>query len=651
MQSLLLAFGLLAGGPLLAQDVLNTWIDPAAEPCVDFYQYACGNWMKSNPIPPDQTRWSRFNELVERNNALLREILEQAAAPRQERSPGKQKIGDYYASCMDEAGIEKKGIEPIKAELEKIAALRDPGARPMFRFTSGPDFKNATLVIAEVDQGGLGLPDRDYYFKTDGRSVELRGKYEDHLRRVFRLLGDWPEQAKAKAQVVMKLETALAEGSLDRVARRDPNNVYHKLSRRELEELAPSFNWNAYFRQTEAPRFDSLNVAVPEFAQKLDELLRTESLDNWKVYLTWHLVRAAAPLLPQAFVNADFDFYSKTLRGAEEIKPRWKRCTEMVDAELGEALGREYVERAYPAESKQRTLAMVRAIEKALEKDIQQLSWMTEATKNKALEKLHAITNKIGYPEKWRDYGPVSIVRGDALGNSMRASAYETQYQLAKIGRKVDPTEWLMTPPTVNAYYNPLENNINFPAGILQPPFFDARRDDAVNFGAIGAVIGHELTHGFDDQGRQFDAKGNLADWWTPKDAKRFEERTQCFVDQYEAYSPVEGVTLNGKLTLGENVADNGGLRIALMALADSMSDGSRGGAEQTPEQRFFLGWGQIWCQNVREQESRLRAAIDPHSPGKYRVNGVVSNMPEFQRAFGCKTGQPMAPENRCRAW
>lgn len=665
MRLALLAFGVFAGNQLFCQDGIDkTWIDPAGDACTDFYQFACGNWMKSNPIPPDETRWSRFNELVERNNKVLREILDSASEPKETRTPTEQKIGDYYASCMDESGIEKKGIEPLTPDLDLVAKmsatsdfaavlaqLHRDGAGPMFHFSSAPDFKNATVVIAQIEQGGLGLPDRDYYLKTDEKSVELRRKYQDHLTHVFGILGASASASAAKALTVMKIETGLAQGSLDRVARRDPSNIYHKISREELAALAPSFGWDAYFEGAGAPAFDVLNVAVPEFLKKLDQLIRSESLEDWKTYLTWHLVRAASPLLTQEFVKADFDFYSKTLRGAEEIKPRWKRCIEMVDGELGEALGKEYVARAFPPESKQRTLTMVGGIDKALEADIQQVDWMTETTKKRALEKLHAITNKIGYPERWRDYSSVKIVRGDAVGNSIRASAYQFDYQLHKIGRDVDPREWLMTPPTVNAYYNPLENNINFPAGILQPPFFDAKRDEALNFGAIGAVIGHELTHGFDDQGRRFDAKGNLVDWWTPADGQRFEERAQCFVDQYQAYSPVEGVNVNGKLTLGENVADNGGLRIALMALMASPSGKPTADTEFSPAQRLFLGWGQIWCQNIREQESRLRAAIDPHSPGKYRVNGVVSNMPEFQRAFGCKATQPMVREKTCRVW
>ena len=665
MRILLLAAGLLPPSLLFSQNSFDkAWMDTAADACTDFYQFTCGNWMKTNPIPPDETRWSRFNELVERNNLILREILEQAAQPKSDRTPIEQKIGDYYASCMDEADIQKKALAPLKDEfdrIERIASTADlagvlahlhlTGAAPLFRFGSLPDFKDATTVIAVVEQGGLGLPDRDYYLKTDEKSGELRRKYVEHLTSVFGLLGHSAEAAAAKADTVMKLETTLAKGSLDRVARRNPSNIYHKMSRQELLELAPSFNWNRYFERMGAPGFDSMNVTVPDFIKTMEALLKSEGLDSLKTYLTWHLVRAASPLLPQPFVDADFNFYSKTLRGAEEIKPRWKRCVEMTDAELGEALGQKYVERAFPADAKSRTLEMVKAIEKGLEKDIRELDWMTDATKNRAIEKLHAITNKIGYPDKWRDYSALKIVRGDAAGNSMRATAHDTNYKLEKIGKKVNPNEWGMTPPTVNAYYNPLENNINFPAGILQPPFFDPKRDPAVNFGAIGAVIGHELTHGFDDQGRRFDAKGNLQDWWTPEDGKKFEQRAECVVEQYQGYSPIEGVYLNGKLTLGENVADNGGLRIALLGLLGFLGEKPATDGEYNHTQRFFIGWGQIWCQNVREQESRLRASIDPHSPGKYRVNGVVSNMPEFREAFGCKAGQPMVREKACRVW
>jgi endothelin-converting enzyme/putative endopeptidase len=450
----------------------------------------------------------------------------------------------------------------------------------------------------------------------------------------------------------VEIETALARASMDRVSRRNANNVYHKMSVKEFVQLAPAFDWQGYFRDTGAPSFDSLNVAVPDFVKGLNRVLQSTDFEKLKTYLAWHVVHNAAPLLPKAFVDEDFAFFGKTLTGAQELRPRWNRCVTYVDNALGEALGQEYVKRAFAGNSKERMLELVRAIETAFEKNLDTITWMTPATKQKALEKLHAVTNKIGYPEKWRDYSSVRIVRGEALENAVRADSFEVKRQIAKIGTPVDPKEWGMTPPTVNAYYNPLENNINFPAGILQPPFFDNKLDDAVNFGAIGAVIGHELTHGFDDSGRRFDAKGNLTEWWTPADASQFEQRAECVANQYGGYTAVDDVKLNGKLTLGENVADNGGVRLAYMALMDVLTRKPQGNIDGfTPQQRFFLGYAQIWCQNVKPEEARRRAQIDPHSPGEYRVNGVLSNSPEFQSAFGCKAGQPMVTENACRVW
>ncbi len=640
-------------------------LDTSADPCVDFYQFACGTWMARNPIPPDQSTWSRFNELAERNRANLREILEQYPADDPKRSPVEQRIGDYYASCMDEKAIDQKGVAPLQPELEHIAALpnRDAlveelvrlhgmGVKALFEFGSEQDFKDSTQVIAHADQGGLGLPDRDYYLKEDPKSAETRQKYLAHVEKMFELLGESSAKAAADAKTVMTIETALAKSSLDRVSRRDPVKIYHKLSKQELVSLTPSFAWPKYFEEVSAPPIESLNVSVPEFFKEMETLLKMTSLDDWKTYLRWHLVRAAAPLLPTPFVNEDFNFYRKVLTGAKELRPRWKRCVDFTDGELGEALGQKYVEKTFGAQGKERTLQMVQALEKALAEDLNELAWMTPTTKEQALKKLHAITNKIGYPGKWRDYSSVKIVRGDALGNSQRASEFEFQRQLAKIGKPVDRTEWEMTPPTVNAYYDPQMNNINFPAGILQPPFFDNRMDDAVNFGAIGAVIGHELTHGFDDQGRQFDPEGNLRDWWTKEDAEEFEKRANCLVDEYQGFTAVGDVHLNGKLTLGENTADNGGLRIAYMALIDSLTGKETPNIDGfTSEQRLFLGWGQIWCQNQTDEIARLRATVDPHSPGKYRVNGVVSNMPEFRKAFKCKPGQPIVRPKACRVW
>jgi putative endopeptidase len=645
-------------------------LDRGVDPCVNFYQFSCGNWMKNNPIPPDQSSWGRFNELAERNRLLMRNMLEDAAKLTN-RTPNQQKIGDYYASCMDEAAINQKGVAILTPEFDRIAALESKDQLPallahlhrdgigaLFDVGSGPDFKNAKQVIGQADQGGLSLPDRDYYLKTDPKSVELQKAYVQHVTNMFKLLGDSPEKASAEATVVMNIETALAKGSMDRVSRREPTNIYHKMTETEWQSLTPSISFAKYLTDAGAPPMASLNVVAPDFFKALNAELKDVSLDDLKTYLRWHVVHMAAATntLPSTFVDENFNFYGKTLRGAKELQARWKRCVSAVNGDLGEALGQVYVEKEFPPEAKERTLKMVHALEEALRQDITALPWMTEATKKQALIKLDAIQNKIGYPNKWRDYGTLKIIRGDALGNSLRSNEFEFQRQLNKIGKPRDTQEWEMTPPTVNAYYDPTENDINFPAGILQPPFYDFKADDGLNFGGIGAVIGHELTHGFDDQGRQFDKDGNLKDWWTPEDAKAFEKRAQCLVDEYSSFVAVDDVHLNGKLTLGENTADNGGLRIADMALQSAMTEKPSEKAEKidgfTEEQRLFLGWGQIWCENQTDQIARLYATTDPHSPGKYRVNGVVRNMPEFQRAWGCKAGAPMTPPpNACRVW
>ena len=621
--------------------------------------------MKNNPVPPDQSRWGSFDELNERNQQVLKTILEKAAADDPKRNSIDQKIGDFYAACMDETAINKRALEPINPELDRIAAISAKNAllgelvrlhrmnvNVFFNFSAGPDFKNSTLNIAQASQGGLGLPDREYYLNTDAKSVELRSQYQAHVQKMFQLLGESAEQSVKDAKAVMAIETDLAKGALDKVSLRDPQKVYHKMSEHELFSMSPFLDWNKYFAGMGAPAITSLNVEHPPFFRQLESTIVQTSLDDLKSYLRWHLLHSEAPLLPAAFVYENFDFFGKRLTGAKELRPRWKRCVEYTDGDLGEALGQRYVDQTFGAEGKQRTLRMVQEIEKALTGDLQTLSWMTPATKKEAMLKLQGIRNKIGFPDKWRDYSSVKIVRGDAVANDQRATEFEVQRQMNKIGQPVDPKEWGMTPPTVNAYYNPLENNINFPAGILQPPFYDNKLDDAANYGGVGAVVGHELTHGFDDQGRQFDAAGNLRDWWTPQDAQEFEKRADCFIKEYETFSPLPGLHLNGKLTLGENTADNGGLRLAFMALMDSL----RGKTTQkidgfTPQQRFFLGWGQVWCENTREEDARMRATVNPHSPGQFRVNGVVSNMPEFREAFACKVGQPMVRQPACRVW
>jgi putative endopeptidase len=636
-----------------------------ADPCANFYQFACGGWMTGNPLPGDASRWGRFDALQDRNRMLLKEVLEAAAVERPNRSATDQKIGDFYAACMDEKNLEARGLEAIQRDLNRIAVIQDRnditqiltymfrmGAYPFFRFSSEQDAKDSTRVIAVADQGGLGLPDRDYYLKTDEKSVDLRNKYLAHLQTIFGLMGSPAPEAQNKAAAILAIETELAKGSLDRVSRRDPEKVYHKLTVVELSSLAPQIDWKKLFQGLGAPPIESLNVAVPDYFRVLDAVLKQQPLEDLKTYLTWNLVRDNIMFLPAAFQQANFDFYGKTLQGSKEMRARWKRCVDLTDQQLPDALGKTFVEKTLGDAGKKRTQQMVAAIEKALEKDIRSLDWMTPKTKEQALVKLRGITNKIGNKNKWLDYAGVQIVRNDPYADSARASTFEQARQLAKIGKPVDKTEWDMSQPTVNAYYDPQHNDVNFPAGILQPPFYDNKMDDAVNYGAIGAVIGHELTHGFDDEGRQFDAKGNLRDWWTPEDGKAFEQRTDCLVNQYNGFSPVAGVNLNGKLTLGENTADNGGLRIAYMALMDTL-----GGKQPPPidgftaEQRFFLGWAQVWCQNVTDEASRLRAQTDPHSPGEFRVNGVVSNMPEFQKAFACRANQPMVRGPACRVW
>jgi endothelin-converting enzyme/putative endopeptidase len=507
-------------------------------------------------------------------------------------------------------------------------------------------------MIADTDQGGLGLPDRDYYLKDDPKSVKLRDEYMAHVQKMLELAGESPAQAAADAQAVVHIETELAKGSLDRVARRDPSQTYHKMPIKEFAGLAPRIDWPKYFAGMGTPSFTELNVSVPEFFKAINAVLMDTSVADLKTYLRWHLLHSEAAFLPKAFVDENFHFFGQTLTGAQQLQPRWKRCVAETDGDLGFALGQKYVEQNFPPAAKARVLSMVGEIEKMLGEDIQSLDWMSPATKEQALVKLRGVTNKIGYPDKWRDYSGVRIVRGDAVGNDERATEFEVRRRLGKIGQPVDRSEWGMTPPTVNAYYNPLEDNINFPAGILQPPFFDNRMDAAVNYGAIGSVMGHELTHGFDDEGRQYDAEGNLRNWWTPEDAAEFEKRAECFIKEYSAFTPVDGVHLNGKLTLGENSADNGGVHLSFMALMKSLEGKPQPKVDGfTPQQRFFLGYSQVWCQNVRPEASRMRAQTDPHSPGRDRVNGVLGNMPEFREAFACHEGQPMVHAPACRVW
>ncbi len=642
-------------------------LDRQADPCTDFFQYACGTWNATHPIPADQSSWGRFNELAENNRRELRGILDGVEADRPGRTQVEREVGDFYAACMNTGEIDRLGDRPLRPELARIAAihtraelmaevarLHREGVAVMFSFGARPDFKNSDMVIGAADQGGLGLPDRDYYTRTDPKSAALRQQYEAHVAQMFTLLGDAPAQARREAATVLSVETALAQASLERAARRDPNRVYHKMTAQQLERLTPALDWTSFFTEVGAPPVREINVAVPGFFTALQTAVTARPLADWKTYLRWHWVHAAAPYLSQPFVDANFAFYGKTLTGAPEQQARWKRCVRYTDEELGEALGQLYVARYFPPSSKARAEQMVQALERSLETDITDLPWMTEATKRQALVKLHAIVNKIGYPKKWRDYSSIRLSRTDFLGDVVRADAFEVHRRLSFIGKPPDKNEFGMTPPTVNAYYSPNRNEIVFPSGILQPPFFSAQAPDAANFGGMGVVIGHELTHGFDDEGRKFDAHGNLHDWWTEADAKAFDQRAQCLVDEYSGFSPVPGVHLNGRLTLGENTADNGGLRISYAALESVL--GPQGMHRSidgfTMAQLFFVAYGQIWCQNVRPQMARLEATVDPHSPGRFRVDGAVQNDPDFAAAFHCgpNTAMNRGPK-ACRVW
>jgi putative endopeptidase len=643
-------------------------IDKTVDPCVDFYQYACGNWIKNSEIPADRASWQSFSELDESNIGIERGILEKAAAGGAGRNAIDQKIGDLYGSCIDEKAANAKGIAPVKPELERIAAVKDKGAlieeiahihligpNPLFNFYSAADLHNSNQVIAYIDQGGLSLPDRDYYVKDDPDRVEMRKHLTEYVTTLFTLAGQTPQQAAASAQQVVLVETLLAADSMDRTKRRDPKNRDHKMSRDQAVTLAPDFLLNRYFTAVGAPNFTELNVTNPDFFRQVNGVIASLPLDTLKTYVSWHVLRGAAPWLSEPFVDANFKM-RQALTGQKQNQDRWKRCVDLVDGSLGEALGQRYVEATFGADGKTRMLKMVDALEKSLNEDIQGLSWMSDETKKQANTKLQAIRNKIGYPDQYRDYGAITVKKDDLLGNVERSSEFESKRQIAKIDKPLDRKEWGMTPPEVNAYYSGSFNEIVFPAGILQPPFFDKSMDDAINFGGIGLVIGHELTHGFDDQGRKFDPTGNLRDWWTEQDGKEFEKRVSCVADEYSNFVAVDNLKINGRLTLGENTADNGGARIALAALERLIAEDKTGKEGQsidgfTPEQRFFLGFGRVWCEKQRPENLRLQVNTNPHSPGKFRVDGVVQNMPEFQKAFGCKAGQAMVAENACHVW
>ncbi len=648
-------------------DVSN--LDTTCKPCEDFYKFANGGWLAKNEIPAAFSTWGTSSSLRENNIKALRDILEASAqntsAP---AGSNEQKIGAFYASCMDEGRIEAAGAKPLDAELKAIdkikdardlpvavARLHDMGVNVLFGFGAVQDFKNSTSVIAVAGQSGLSLPDRDYYFKDDDKSGLLREQHVEHIAAMFGLLGDAPENAAAHAQTVVRIEKQLAQVSRDRVARRNPEKQYNKMGLAELRKLVPGFDWDAYLKGLKAPRFTEINIAQPEFFEGLGKILTSAPIADLKTYMRWQLIHSQAGLLSSKFVNEDFSFYGTALNGTKELQPRWRRCVVATDQNLGEALGEVYVKKAFSPEAKARMQTLVRNLIAALREDITTLDWMTDATRKQAIAKLDSFVTKIGYPDKWRNYSSLKIERASYVDNTVRSNMFENRRDLAKIGRPVDRSEWQMSPPTVNAYHNPLMTEIVFPAGILQPPYFGPNSDDAINYGAIGAVIGHELTHGFDDQGRKFDLQGNLRDWWTPEDAKNYQARAECVEKQFAAFRVADGLSMNGKLVLGESIADLGGLKIAYLAFQKSLDGKPRPEAIDgfTPEQRFFLGWAQVWGRKYTIEATRNQIANDPHPLSQFRVNGPLSNMPEFAAAFGCKNGDPMVrpAADRCEVW
>jgi len=659
-----------------------TLVDKTLNPCDDFYKYACNKWIAANPIPADQVYWSTGSGLELWNDTVLRETLEASSKNDPQRSPVQKKIGDYWAACMDESGIEAAGLKPLQPELERIAALKSkkeitleiahlhhlfPGAwaqsdnqtnSPFFGFTGQQDYDDASKVVAQIDQGGLSLPSRDYYINTDEKSVETLKKYRAHVQKMFELAGEAQAQASEDAGTVIELETAMAKAQMDNVKRRDPKNINNRMSLAQVRELTPSIDWDAYLQAVKAPTSDHYIVTSPDFFRAEEKLLEEHPLEHWKTYMRWQAIHRAAFYLNKSMADENFDFFSRTLAGQEQQLPRWRRCTGTADRDLGEALGQAYVDRAFPPESRARTIEMVHAIERAMHDDIENVNWMTPATKEQAIVKLKGIEDKIGYPSHWRDYSSVKVTRDNYLGNVEQASSFELERWVAKIGKPVDRSEWTMTPPTINAYYDPQLNTINFPAGILQPPFFEKNMDDSVNYGAIGMVIGHELTHGFDDQGRKFDAHGNLRDWWTADDGKQYDERGKCISDEYTQEVPDAGpgVKQNGLLTQGEDTADNGGIHLALFALVAELKKEGKSLDDKGPDgwtyrQRFFLSNAYSWCANIRPEVARLIVTTDPHSMPVFRIDDVVSNMSEFAQAFGCKAGQKMVRANACRVW
>jgi endothelin-converting enzyme/putative endopeptidase len=656
--------------PDLPTGLDNRFLDTSLDPCVDFFKYSCGKFPKIYPIPPDMSGYGTGAIIFEHTEYALHSLLEKVEANNPSRTPNEQKVGDYYATCMNAEAVEAAGLKALRPELDRIAALKDKSeltgllahyqlinVSALFSYGEQQDLKDARKQIAFVDQGGLGLPERDYYLRNGDAAEKTRQQYVQHVGNMLKLLGESEAVATADAQKIMQLETALAKVSMDVTSQRDPKNIYHPMTVSQLAALAPEIAWPVFFERTDAPPVTDLNVANPDFFKGLHDLLESTDLETIKTYLRWQLINGIPGYaLPTALDQEDFNFYGRQLRGQPEQRARWKRCSQATDGAVGEALGEVYVKNFFPPEAKAKTLQMVKDIENAMEKEIDTLAWMSAVTKVKAKEKLHMVAEKIGYPDHWRDYSALKIVRGDAIGNATRAAEFENHRQLTKIGKPVDRGEWGMTPPTVDAYYSAGMNDINFPAGILQSPLYSVDATDAENYGHIGAIVGHELTHGFDDEGRKFDGNGNLSDWWTDEDAKKYEAMTDCEVKEYGGFTAVDDVKINGQLTLGENTADNGGLRLALVALEE---DAKRKGIDLnkkdasgwSPMQQFFLAYGQDWCGENRPEQIRLQVQTDPHSPREFRVKGVIQNMPEFGKAFGCKPGQPMMPTNACHVW
>jgi putative endopeptidase len=644
-------------------------IDTACAPCKDFFQFANGGWLQRSEIPGDLPRWGSFNELQEQNFAALQQVLTEAArnAPTA-RDPDNRKLGTFYGTCMDSAAVESAGITPLEDELDQIAVIKDRrgveaaiarlhrlGIPAAFAFRSNPDAKKSSRTIAEVYQAGLGMPDRDYYTRSDSAAEKIRGEYVQHVARMLQLAGDDSASASGSAGAIMRLETALASASMTREAQRDPESVYHLVTGPALQKMTPGFAWSGYFNHLGLKAVKEINVAQPQFLGTVDSLLAAAPLPDWKAYLRWNVIANTAPALSSPFVKESFRFNSTVLRGVNEMRPRWKRCLAFTDQALGEVLGQAYVRKNFTPEAKARALEMVRNIRAELKSRIGALSWMSQATKNKAYAKLETIINKIGYPDTWRDYSALEARPGPFVINLLRANQFENARVLKKIGKPTNRSEWGMTPPTVNAYYNASTNEITFPAGIMQPPFFNPKADDAVNYGGIGGAIGHEITHGFDDEGRQFDSQGNLSGWWTKADTEEFNRRANMVEKQFDGYVAIDSLRVNGKLTLGENIADLGGLLISHGAYRRSLAgkpeppriDGFTG------DQRFFLAWAQIWRAKARPEFTRLMVNVDPHAPPKLRTNGPLSNIPAFATAFGCKPGDPMVrPESeRAQIW